>query len=456
MDTGPSPNEDETDLDNLSTDIHRELTRTNTDLTSATQAVHRHTITELREALGELVTEIDRIPSSVPPPQTTLQLQNRADVEEAWQNYLQYFLNPDANHGLGTDALTRFLQHLDSLAADPLPTRVSGDIKVEAEVESPNGNRPDIVIHEPGEFFVCCELKLYASEGPNQTKRYVTDEYIGRTVKREFPDHGHHYVYIRRPGHTTSYADEFFDITWRDVRNSLEPLITNGQGRYPTRTTAQLADFLDTIQQDMTQDEHIKTAQEKMELYFNHIDAIREAEDGLETVYEYELQHWRRRFIENYLPDNWSEEWHTNPDRNGQIYHTTWRQNDGLALTNDTVRMHFVHLIRDEESFRDGKLTFQLRWPGDSQYKDRFTDLFMSDEYAADLDAVLGKHNIDKGPGIDYSNPRLTGKTYSVPRTDLPESYYETLRQATNEHIELAPVINEILTTAINDIEADH
>jgi hypothetical protein len=56
---------------------------------------------------------------------------------------------------------------------------------------------------------------------------------------------------------------------------------------------------------------------------------------------------------------------------------------------------------------------------------------------------------------MDYSNPRLTGKVYSVVKSKLPDSYYETLQQAAREHIEVAPVINKILETAIEEVEAD-
>jgi hypothetical protein len=324
---------------------------------------------------------------------------------------------------------------------------------VEDEVGSPNNNIPDIVIEEPQEFFICCELKLYSSEGENQTHRYIEDNYIGNTLKEQFPDHGHHYVYIRRPDTPTAKADGFVNITWRQVREWFNSLLIKNQGRYPTRTTAQLADFLDTIHQDMTEDEHIQTAQEKMQLYLNHQDAIREAREGLDTVYEHEKRNWRRRFIEGYLPENWESDWHTNPTKYGQIYHSTWRQDDGLLKDDIEIRLHFVHLIRNKDSFTDGKLTFQLRMPSGGEYRDRFEELFMSERFADELDPLLGKHDIDKGPGMDYGNPRLTGKTYSVVKSELPESYYQTLQQAAREHIEVSSVISEVLNTAIEEIE---
>lgn len=417
------------------------------------ESVEGQTVTRMKERLSDFETAIERIPSPEPPPRTTLQLQGRAGSEGAWQNYLQYFLDPASPHGLGTDALNRFLQGVDEYVDGHIPDYAPEAIDVVAEQRSEGGNQPDLVIQSPGQFFICCELKLYSQEGENQTQRYIEDTQIGRTDKSEFPEGGHHYLYIKRPGHKDAEADGFVNITWKQVYSWFTPLLSENRGRYPTRTTAQLSDFLDTIQQNMTEDEHLRTERKKMELYFNHEDAITEAIDGLETVYQHERENWRRNFVERYLPETWSEDWHCNPDHNGQFYHSKWRQDDSLAIEDADVRMHFVHLIRNIESFKDGKLTVQLRWPGGSRYRDRFKELFVSDRFADELDPVLGKHDIQKRSDYSYNNPRFTEKVYSVVKTDLPGSYYETLSQAVKEHQELAPVINDILATAIREVE---
>ena len=443
------------DLSELNAQVHQQLTQVDEKLHEFGSGIEEHAVVEVKERLSRLETAINKIPSPNPPPKTTLQLQSRADVEEAWQNYLHYFLNPEAHHGLGKEALIQFLRGINAVADEEFPTRLSDDVVVRSEVSSPNDNRPDIVIEEPRKFFICCELKLYSSEGSNQTNRYYADNYIGTTLKSQFPKEGHHYVYLRRPDSPGPDCDEFVNITWKQVREWFEPLLLNDHGRYSSRTTAQLADFTDTIQQDMTQDEHIQTAQEKMELYFKHQDAIQEAQRGLETAYEYEVENWRRRFIEGYLPENWNEDWHTDPRRYGQIYHSKWRQDEGLEVDNSKIELHFVHLIRDKESFTNGKLTFQLRMSSGRRYRDRMEELFMSERFADTVDPALGEYDIDKGPGIDKNIPRFTGKTYSVVSSDLPGSYYETLQQATREHIEITPVINEILETAIDEVEAE-
>ncbi len=455
VDASDSLDDVENALNDLEAGVERQTTQVADDLTALEESIEEKSVAVVREQLGELKTAISKIPSPEPPPQTTLQIQNQADVEGAWQNYLQYLLNPDANHGLGMQALVLFLRGLDNAAEEKFPTRVSDDVVVDAEVSSPNGNRPDIVIYEPEEFFVCCELKLYSSEGENQTRNYYEDNYIGTTLKSQFPEQGHHYVYVKRPDPPEADCKEFVNVTWKQVQEWLKPLVHNNQGRYPTRTTAQLTDFLDTIQQDMTQDEYMQTAQEKMKLYFAHEDAIREAEQALDTVYDHEVSNWRRRFIKNYLPENWGPNWHTNSNRYGQIYHTKWRQDGELAVSDADIEMHFVHLIRNKDSFEEGHLTMQLRWPGESRYRDRFKDLFISERFEERLDSRLAKHNIEKRADYSYSNPRFIEKVYPVVKSELPESYYESLQQAAKEHIDVAQVINEILDAAIKEVEAD-
>lgn len=409
----------------------------------------------LKDDLNDFETSIDRIPSPEPPPKTTLQIQGNAGSEGAWQNYLGYFIDPTARHGLGTEALNKFLQGIGERVDGNLPEYASEDVVVETERQSESGNRPDLIIRSEGRFFVCCELKLYSSEGERQTTRYVNDDQIGQTSKDEFPEEGRHYVYITRTARLDADADEFVNITWTDVMEWFRPLSISDLGRHPARTTAQLNDFLDTIRQDMTQDEHLRTATEKMRLYFNHQDAIQEAQAGLNAVYQHEVETWRRNFVESYTPESWSGEWHTNPNKYGQIYHSEWRQDDSLQIDDADITMHFVHLIRDIESFEEGKLTFQLRWPGSSRYRDRFKELFVSDRFADRLDPILGAHDIDKRADYSRRNPRFTEKVYSVVKSDLPESYYEVLSQAVAEHQELGPAINEILATAIREVEQD-
>jgi regulator of replication initiation timing len=426
-----------------------------TQLNSLSSTIQEVAVDDLGGQLQRFSSALERIPSPPTLPHTTLQILGEARAESAWQDYLAYFLDPTAPHGLGTDALNRFLQGLHQCMRGNIPDHATTDVIVETEKTSDSGSRVDLIIRDENRFFICCELKLYSTEGQNQTNRYVEDDQIGTVTKDSFPEQGHHYVYIRPEENERAGADEFVNLSWREVQDWLRPLLRQGRGRYPTRTTAQLSDFLDTIQHAMTEDEHLQIERKKMQLYFTHQEAIREARNGLEAIHEYESENWRRRFVEDYLPDTWSEDWHCNSNIYGQFYHSDWRQDDGLALSGDRIQMHFVHLIRHLEAFEEGTLTVQLRWPGESRYRTRFKELFVSDRFADQLDQALGEHDINKRADYSYKNPRFTEKVYSVNKADLPGSYYEMLSQAVKEHQQVAPAINTILSAAIRDVEQD-
>lgn len=429
-------------------------------LAELSSSIREAAVTRLENHLADFSSKIDQIPSPTPPPRTTLQIQGDAGTERAWQNYLSYFLDPSAPHGLGTDALNQFLRGLSKHVGGSVPERVpahaSKEVQVFTERMSDAGNQPDLVIWQKGWFFLCCELKLYSPETGSQTERYARDDQVGPKSKEDVPEKGRHYVYIKRRAGQEATADQFTNVTWGQVAEWLTPLLHDGRGRYPSRTTAQISDFLDTIHLDMSDDFHLETEKEKMELYFKHLDAIEEARGGLQTVYEHEKENWKRQFLDGYLPSTWTEDWHCNPDENGQIYHSKWRQEDLLELPDGRVKMHFVHLIRDIESFEEGKLTMELRWSGNrNRYKDRFKELFTSDRFDDRLDPILGEHNIERAPNIDRNVPRLTRKVYSIERSSLPGSYYETLSTAVSEHQQLAPAINEILEAAISEVDED-
>lgn len=411
-------------------------------------------VEEAREALESFESQIQQIPDPAPPPPwTSAKIQARETAEDAWQRYLAYFLDPHKPHGLGRDALRLFLQGLREHGEDDIPTRISNDCKIEQEIQSEEeSNIPDIAVIEPGRFFICMELKVTARENHRQTQRYVADSQIGSVSKQTFTDGGH-YVYIKKPGEPAAEADEFVTITWTQIRSWLSPLLIDNRGRYPSRTVAQLDDFLSTIQQNMTEQEHITNAREHMELYLEYQDVIQQAKQGLNTVFEHERDTWASRFRGDYLPETWTDSWNCNENRYGQIYHDDWYRGDDLEL-NENIRLHFVHLIRDKESFVEGRLTMQLRMPGGSAYREKFKELFASSTYEDRLDPVLDDLGIQKRPyDYDYTNPRFTEKVYSVPRSDLPDSYYETLTDAVAEHQELGPIISDILEDAIDEVE---
>lgn len=411
-------------------------------------------VEKIQKSLEAFSTDVSRLPRPSTPPRTTLQVLGRDSLEDSWQRYLAYFIDPTEPHRLGTDAINRVLSGLQERTESHLPPRAPEDVSVHTEQRSSDGNQPDILVHDGNQFFICFELKLYAPEGYAQTHRYVEDEHIGRIAKSQFPRDGHHYVYVRKANKEGAHAKQFVDITWKDIKEWLTPLLYNHRGKYPSRTLAQLSDFLDTIQLHMSQGEEQRLQHEKMRLYLKHREAIEIARSALEETHEYEKNNWSWRFLESYRPETWTENWNCDPRKYGQFYHESWREEGSSANPSAEKRLHFVHLIREVSSFTEGRLTIQLRWPGDSIYKDTFKRLFLSDRFQEQLGEALQEHGIEKREDLDQHNPpRFTEKTYFVNQDELPESYYTTLTQAVREHQQLEPIISEILQAAISEVK---
>jgi len=76
-------------------------------------------------------------------------------------------------HGLGIDVTNHFLSGLRSLSDSNLPTHAPQELTVKTEKNSTGDNRPDIILYDESQFFVCIELKLYPREGDRQTERYI-------------------------------------------------------------------------------------------------------------------------------------------------------------------------------------------------------------------------------------------------------------------------------------------
>ena len=157
-------------------------------------------------------------------------------------------------------------------------------------------------------------------------------------------------------------------------------------------------------------------------------------------------------FLDSYVPETWTDEWHCSPNIYGQFYHAAWRTDGPPRNPSTSTRLHFVHLIRERSSFTDGEPTVQLRWPGPSIYKDMFKRVFLSSRFQEELETALGKYDICKRTDFNQDDtPRFTEKVYTLDRMRLPDSYYETLTAAVREHQKLEPVISQMLNTAISE-----
>lgn len=414
----------------------------------------------LEERLRELRTSLEALPEVVEPPKSTLRILGSLRSEQVWNTLLAYFLDPSQPHGFGADLLKGFL---DKSGVEYYHRDLEA-VRVDTESTSPNDNRLDVVIRAPDAWFVCIESKVEASEGTRQTERYVEDTHVGSFEKSEFPEGGHHYVFLSKAYSVDASADAFSDLYWTDVVDIFTDVLGRSHGRYPERSVNQIEDFVSTIRTvtRMEETDFTKTQKEKVRLLGEYRDDFDELLDAAESLRNRSIEEWPERFRAQLSDAVWTDEWHTRPDygKYGCIFRQEWyRDDEELAPTLDHeatwgdtgFRLHFTHMIRRKRSFARGELTYILRCPTSVPLRDEFHRLYNSETRQERLTPLLAERGItNKGNKKD-----ITRKTYDVDQSGLPETYFETLATAFEEHLPVASVADEILDEALENVERD-
>ncbi|WP_161945948.1 PD-(D/E)XK nuclease family protein [Halalkaliarchaeum desulfuricum] len=253
----------------------------------------------VEKRLQELVQRLNRLPETDEPPPTTLQILGRNHQEQDWQRLLFHFLSPKEGHGLNHALLEHLLSSLSD--RDDLDYTFSRldlqDIKIETEVVTSNDTRPDAVLWLPGDWFICWELKLWASETHEQTRAYIDASSFPAIdlSKDDVPVDNRYYIYLAPESASPPEANEFVQISWEWIASELQAFLAKSQGGYPARTTAQLEDFISTIQQELTMTEHQENQQEKAQLYFDYYDELQDVQSAFENQWDDFTDNWGLR-----------------------------------------------------------------------------------------------------------------------------------------------------------------
>ena len=255
------------------------------------------TTESVEQQLQELTRQLEAFPEAEEPPPTTLQVLGSSQSERAWQRLLVHFLQINQAHGFDHDVVEHLLRALSkredvaySFSRLDLET-----LQIEQEVVTDQG-RPDIVMWSSEDWFICWELKVAASEGEDQTQRYVdVDSFEGIGLKkRDIPESGHHYIYLAPADATAPDACEFVHVSWGWLAAELQTFLTDSFGEYPLRAIAQLDDLISTIRSELTMTEYQESRNDKLKLYMEYADEIHE----LQSIFDEE---W------NELADEWGE-----------------------------------------------------------------------------------------------------------------------------------------------------
>lgn len=411
-------------------------------------------VDDLRTQLEDFATTVQAVPEVDEPPKTTLEVLDRRPRETYWISWLQYLLDPSQPHGFNTTILDVVLKLVTKGSEDAeLEYQSPDDIVVKSEVGGSHGNRLDLLVALLEEWAVCCELKVTSGERDGQTRDYYRDSDLPPSDLSVPPD-SEYYVYISKADQPDASAEAFQDVSWQELVNAFGDVLLSIQGDATERGMAQLRDFRDTITREvsMTEQEYSERQREKMELYLKYHDEIQQARDAFEDIHDREKERWTERFLEEYRPDTWSDEWNCEHSKRGLIYRDDWRLDANRTPVDDrdaaVYRLEFQHFLRKRSTFTDGRLRVRVytsRHGVPNTYREAIKEL-TNNEYYDELADIRQQYGIEHVAGKKVH----AEKYYSFDPTGGPDVAYETLAQAFEEFIELAPILTEIHEQALD------
>lgn len=274
---------------------------------------------DYRAQLEDLQREINNIERS---PKTTLEILGQSRVEQRWEDLLVYFLDSTNPHGFDTDVLQAFLRALYSHGDTSIfgPLRNLENVEVSSQVSTGNGIF-DILLRQPDEWFVCIELKVDSPETNAQTDRYAEATRLGDLDTRQHSGTDE-YVYIAPKEAPASVSEDFVDISWEHIVAELEAVLTDGFGKYPSKSSAQLADFIDTIQLELNMGD-INQISEETVLYTEYAETIDRVQDAFERDKDRLYNSLEETFFAEFGHNDWAS--NTRPNTYIQLYKPEWR-----------------------------------------------------------------------------------------------------------------------------------
>ena len=434
------------------------------------------TVAELTRCLEEMRRQLDRLPETEEPPPTTLQLLDRSRQEGDWQQLLAYFLNPEAPHRLNHAVLEQFLRGLQR--RDNIDFKFSRfdieNVQVATEVPVPDG-RIDLLVWCEEKWFIICELKIDASEGDGQTKKYAIAETFQNVDldPAAVAEPRRQYLFVTPDG-SRPESEAFAAVEWSWIASQLRAVLDSDYGSYPVRTTSQLDDFVDTIDTELTMTEHERNEAAKADLYVDHYNELAEVTRAFETEWEDLIDNWGRRLATTLdaarlvedpegippvpeedvlleLPDgnerhrywlcrqangNWSwlfpTDWWTDLDQDEPIYRNE----------KPNARVGFLHRPASDRDtvLENHKLTFYLRNApsGNEDFYPGFAQRFNADSEIPDL--------LPGGTERRGRKSNVLEATYEIEidkHGDLFSGYIAALAKAVDDHIVSNPALIE-------------
>ncbi|MGQ3328071.1 PD-(D/E)XK nuclease family protein [Halorubrum sp. FL23] len=414
----------------------------------------------IEQQLESLQSEVEQISEQEIPPKTSFEVFSLTREEGAWQAYLRYFLDPSQSHGLETDFLSKFIEHLRMLgyisdSGPPTDPYLLSTVTVEQEVSTENSNRPDIVVYDKGKWFLCLELKIDSTEGGgehSQTERYASDTDIV-PLSTDVYDQSE-YLYVSPKQASKSKSKIFVDVNWTDLIPVFDSVISSRSNQIPTTTLAQLIEFRNTVKSELMMTKIDKETQHKKDLYFEYREAIESVNGAIEPFVKDVLRNEWRDGLQKELQENRTTNRDWKCDAVGHSYGQL-RLPDWISAKDGKSRLniHFEHKPRVEH-FKTGRLEFLLEL--EEQDGGRITKdsgpqyhAFRNDLLAA-LPEVIESSDYDESQlnvEIDPSSSKkkLLSAMYKF-QPGNEEEYYSSLATALIDFTPVSDLVSETLS----------
>jgi len=391
---------------------------------------------------------------------TILGFARKEGDEETWNRILRYLLSPDAGHGLGDSVLRQFIRALtsgdpsrqDNSLLNEMPTWRASEIQVDDQVKIGDDRITDLVIRDPGRWFICIELKVWSSEEPNQTIDYAKARELGDEYVSSYPEQGQHYLYITRSG-DSSKSEDFIDYSWQHIARHLRHTLAD-ESTHSARGLAQVREFTDAISNQfnfhMTSNNTHHPIDDRIKLYNEYRDDLLSLEEAFEEFAEREGNRWDERFPTSFAPDKWNEDWFTYQRRTnqGHIYHRSWTFHpNGPKGLNSAPLVHLEFDIKPEQ-LRHGQMPFRFSVSGGDEnpkekcdWREKVQELLKEDTAFEDA--------LPRNASWGSKKSHLTEYTYSEIAFD-EETLYETIQQGFNDHYEAAMILTDLVEKKVD------
>jgi hypothetical protein len=399
---------------------------------------------------------------------------------------LAYFLDPEKPHGMDAEFLRAALDGLPAKCEfqedvhDLSDVVVDDQVRVSKVVDNTikSSGIVDLLIEVSNEWFLMIELKFSAKD--TQTEFYYREATnVGGESKADY-ESGTYYLYLHQHDQPTANEPNFTNWTWKAFSTDvLEPFILENAARYPQRTVAQLREFNDDIRSISGMTEQQENEQEKIALYLDHYDAIKDVSDTFDSHWGDFTDEWGNRLGETLEQDGFASHSDFNEDltavelqsetggRGGWKFRTNssdwgmifkdgwWRHTDALDREiyarpddRDDVRIGFHHRLEKNRNLaveeRTLKIYFRNMGANDQEFINAFVDVFAERKSeVADL--------LPSSAELTGNKRNMVVATYDI-EAESHEDFFEAYVRALKKSFVDLVVDNEQLISVIDDI----